>query len=122
MVLSTRYAERPVPDATDAHLLSPGDSAAAQQMATTFRVLGDPSRVRLILVLLQHGEVSVGELARQTGITETACSHSLRLLRSERIVRTRRDGRSVLYSLDDDHIATLIDVARDHVLHADASH
>lgn len=87
------------------------------QMATTFRVLGDPSRVRLILVLLQHGEVSVGDLARQTDMTETACSHSLRLLRAERIVRHRKAGRSVLYSLDDDHIVTLIDVARDHVQH-----
>lgn len=104
-------------DATDAHLLSAADTAAAQRMATTFRVLGDPARVRLILVLLARGEVSVGELARQTGMTETACSHSLRLLRAERIVRNRKAGRSVLYALDDDHIATLIDVARDHVLH-----
>lgn len=93
-----------------------------EQMATTFRVLGDPSRVRLILVLLRESDVSVGTLARETGMTETACSHSLRLLRAERLVRHRKQGRSVLYSLDDDHITTLLAVARDHVEHRDHEH
>lgn len=90
----------------------------AQRLAETFRVLADPGRVRLILALLSAGELRVGELATVTGLSETACSHSLRLLRGERVVRFRKDGRSVYYALDDQHVRTLLDVAREHVLHA----
>lgn len=93
----------------------------ALRLAETFRVLADPGRVRLILALLSAGELRVGELAAVTGLSETACSHSLRLLRSARVVRFRKDGRSVYYALDDEHIRTLLDVARDHVQHGDSN-
>jgi DNA-binding transcriptional ArsR family regulator len=95
------------------------DPEAALRLAETFRVLADPGRVRLILALHSAGELPVGALAEVTGLSETACSHSLRLLRGARVVRFRKVGRSVYYALDDDHVRTLLDVAREHVLHAD---
>lgn len=91
-----------------------------QSLAETFRVLSDPGRVRLISVLLEAGELCVCELAAVTGLSETACSHNLRLLRQSRLVRYRRQGRNVYYALDDEHIHQLLAVALEHVGHAEA--
>ena len=88
-----------------------------QDLAETFRVLSDPGRVRLISALLEGGELCVCDLAAVTGLTQTACSHNLRLLRSSRLVRYRKQGRNVYYSLDDAHIRLLLDVGLQHVRH-----
>ena len=86
-----------------------------QDLAETFRVLSDPGRVRLISALLDAGELCVCDLAAVTGLSQTACSHNLRLLRSARLVRYRKQGRNVYYSLDDAHIRLLLDVGLQHV-------
>ena len=78
-----------------------------EALAETFRALGDPTRVRLLTALAQ-AELCVCDLAALAGISESATSHQLRLLRSLRLVRTRRDGRMVYYRLDDDHIVKLL--------------
>jgi DNA-binding transcriptional ArsR family regulator len=88
-----------------------------QDLAETFRVLSDPGRVRLISALLGAGELCVCDLAAVTGLSQTACSHNLRLLRSHRLVRYRKQGRNVYYSLDDAHIRLLLDVGLQHVSH-----
>ena len=88
-----------------------------QDLAETFRVLADPGRVRLIAALLEAGELCVCDLAAVTGLSQTACSHNLRLLRSHRLVRYRKQGRNVYYSLDDAHIRLLLDVGLQHVSH-----
>jgi ArsR family transcriptional regulator, lead/cadmium/zinc/bismuth-responsive transcriptional repressor len=88
-----------------------------QELAETFRVLSDAGRVRLISALLEAGELCVCDLAAVTGLTQTACSHNLRLLRSHRLVRYRKQGRNVYYSLDDAHIRLLLDVGLQHVSH-----
>jgi DNA-binding transcriptional ArsR family regulator len=93
-----------------------------QGLAETFRVLSDPGRVRLIAALLEAGELCVCDLAAVTGLTQTACSHNLRLLRSSRLVRYRKQGRNVYYSLDDAHIRLLLDVGLQHVSHEDPGH
>src|SRR5690554_4630628 len=80
---------------------------AAAALAATFAVLGDPTRVRLLDALAQR-ELCVCELAGLVGLTESAVSHQLRLLRSLRLVRSRRAGRMVYYQLDDGHIRTLL--------------
>jgi ArsR family transcriptional regulator, lead/cadmium/zinc/bismuth-responsive transcriptional repressor len=95
------------------------NEGTGQALAETFRILADPGRVRLILALLEAGELCVCDLAAATGLTETACSHNLRLLRSGRLVRYRRQGRNVYYRLDDAHIRLLLDVARQHVGHVE---
>jgi ArsR family transcriptional regulator len=83
-------------------------------VADTFRVLGDPSRVR-ILDALAGGELCVCDIAELAGISESAVSHQLRLLRGMRLVRPRRAGRLVYYSLDDQHIIDLVERALTHV-------
>lgn len=88
-----------------------------QDLAETFRVLSDPGRVRLISALLAAGELCVCDLSAVTGLSQTACSHNLRLLRSSRLVRYRKQGRNVYYSLDDAHIRVLLDVGLQHVGH-----
>lgn len=91
-----------------------------QDLAETFRVLADPGRVRLISALLEAGELCVCDLAEVTGLSQTACSHNLRLLRSSRLVRYRKQGRNVYYSLDDVHIRLLLEVGLQHVSHDEA--
>jgi DNA-binding transcriptional ArsR family regulator len=87
---------------------------AAGDLADTFRVLGDPTRVRLIDAL-SHGELCVCDLAAVIGLSESAVSHQLRLLRSMRLVRARKSGRQVFYALDDHHILDLFAQGRRHV-------
>lgn len=88
--------------------------ASVETLAETFRVLGDPTRVRL-LDALSHGELCVCDLAMLTGLSESATSHQLRLLRALRLVRPRRAGRMVFYSLDDRHIVALFQQGLRHV-------
>jgi DNA-binding transcriptional ArsR family regulator len=93
-----------------------------QDLAETFRVLADPGCVRLIAALLEAGELCVCDLAAVTGLSQTACSHNLRLLRSSRLVRYRKQGRNVYYAFDDAHIRLLLDVALQHVAHEEPAH
>jgi ArsR family transcriptional regulator len=83
-------------------------------LAEIFKVLGDPTRVR-ILDALARSERCVNDLAALLGLTESAVSHQLRLLRNTRIVRTRREGRMIFYSLDDRHVLTLFRQGLRHV-------
>jgi ArsR family transcriptional regulator len=92
-------------------LLGEGSVAA---LAETFRALGDTTRVR-VLDALSRAELCVQDLADLLGLTQSAVSHQLRLLRAMRLVRTRRDGRLVYYSLDDDHIVKLFEQGLEHV-------
>lgn len=88
-----------------------------EAVARTFRVLGEPTRASIVLALLEAGEMCVCDLAATVGLSEAATSQHLRILRAENTVRSRRDGRIVNYSLDDDHVRTLMDVALDHLGH-----
>jgi ArsR family transcriptional regulator, lead/cadmium/zinc/bismuth-responsive transcriptional repressor len=85
-----------------------------EALAETFRVLGDPTRVR-ILDALSAGELCVCDIASVIGISESAVSHQLRLLRGMRLVRPRRAGRLVYYAVDDQHILELLAQALTHV-------
>lgn len=88
--------------------------SAVQGLADTFSALGDPTRVR-ILDALSHGELCVCDLAAVLNLSQSAVSHQLRLLRGLRLVRPRRAGRVVFYSLDDQHIMSLFRQALQHV-------
>jgi len=85
-----------------------------EALADTFRVLGDPTRVR-ILDALSGGELCVCDIASLVGISESAVSHQMRLLRGMRLVRHRREGRQVFYAVDDHHIIELLKQALTHV-------
>lgn len=87
---------------------------ALQSVAEVFKLLGDPTRVRL-LDALSHGERCVCDLATLVELSESAVSHQLRLLRTARLVRVRRTGRMAFYSLDDHHVIGLLHDTRKHV-------
>ena len=90
------------------------DGRTVDVLAETFRVLGDPTRVR-ILDVLTSGELCVCDIAELVGLSESAVSHQLRLLRTMRLVRPRRAGRQVFYAIDDQHILELLRLALTHV-------
>jgi ArsR family transcriptional regulator len=93
---------------------------AVAGLADTFSALGDPTRVR-ILDVLSHGELCVCDLAAVLGLSQSAVSHQLRLLRGIRLVKPRRDGRIVFYSLDDQHIISIFKQTLQHVEEAGAA-
>jgi DNA-binding transcriptional ArsR family regulator len=90
------------------------DPSVVQALADTFRILGDPTRVRIVDALAE-GQLCVCDIAEHVGISESAVSHQLRLMRSMRIVRGRREGRCVYYTLDDQHILDLFQQGLRHV-------
>jgi len=92
----------------------PLDLRTTEAIAEVFRLLGDPTRVRIVDALAQS-ERCVCDLAALVGQSESAVSHQLRLLRASRLVRVRRTGRHAYYSLDDHHVAGLVQDTRKHV-------
>lgn len=86
-------------------------------LAGVFTLLGDPGRLRLLTSLLEGGELCVCDLAVTSGLSESATSHALRLLRAHGVVRARRAGRTMQYSLRDGHVRMLLDLALEHVRH-----
>ncbi len=104
--------------ATQARVLARPDVEPAAEL---FRLLGDPGRLQMLCALLEAGELCVCDLAAVVAMTESSVSHSLRLLRTAGIVRQRRSGRQVFYSLDDAHVRLLLDVSIEHVGHGRSS-
>ena len=85
------------------------------EVANLFHVLGDPTRVRLIHLLFD-AERCVLDLTELIGMSQSAVSHQLSILRQARLVRSRREGKNIYYSLDDEHIVQIFSFAREHVL------
>jgi len=83
------------------------------RLADTFSALGDPARAKILYALAQE-ELCVCDLAEVVGVTESAVSHQLRILRALGLVKYRRDGRVVYYSLADDHVRSLLAQGLDH--------
>jgi len=94
----------------------PLDEYASFHLANLFSALSDPTRVRIIELLLACDQ-SVGAIAEQLGMSESAVSHQLRGLRLQRIVRGRKQGRQVIYCLDDEHVAELFRLGLKHMEH-----
>jgi DNA-binding transcriptional ArsR family regulator len=90
----------------------------ARRVADVFKILGDPSRCRLLYALLAAGEICVCDLAAVLGMSESNVSHHLRVLRARGLVRPRRQGKMVYYTPDDEHISLLLDLTREHIAHA----
>ncbi|KMO85814.1 ArsR family transcriptional regulator [Megasphaera cerevisiae DSM 20462] len=85
-----------------------------QPLADIFKVLGDPTRLRILHALME-GELCVRDIADQIQMGQSAVSHQLRILRNARLVQFRRDGKVVYYSLADNHVFTLLAVGLEHV-------
>ncbi|WDP93368.1 MAG: winged helix-turn-helix transcriptional regulator [Desulfobacter sp.] len=93
----------------------PSDAIIAG-MAEIFKALGDPSRLKIVNALLVR-EHCVCDLAAICSQSESAVSHQLRILRTLKVVKNRREGKIIYYSLDDDHVRSLIRMSRDHIAH-----
>ncbi len=83
-------------------------------LAELFKVFGDSTRIRILFVLFE-AEVCVCDLAQALHMTQSAISHQLRILKNSRLVKSRREGKSVFYSLADAHVRTMIDQGREHI-------
>lgn len=84
------------------------------RLAELFKTFGDGTRIRILYVLLQ-AEVCVCDLAALLGMTQSAVSHQLRILKTARLIKARREGKTVFYSLADDHVVTLLKQGMEHV-------
>lgn len=83
-------------------------------LAELFKVFGDSTRIRILFVLFE-AEVCVCDLAESLHMTQSAVSHQLRILKQNKLVKSRREGKSVFYSLADGHVRTIIDQGREHI-------
>lgn len=109
-----RLIDRERVSAVQGHLPGP---EVIDELAAVFGLLSDPRRLSLLTGLLEGGELCVCDLAAVAGMSESAASHALRLLRAHGVVRVRRDGRMAYYSLRDGHVRILLDVALEHQSH-----
>jgi len=87
---------------------------AVKRLSETFRIVGDPTRTKMLFALSRE-ELCVCDLAHLLGLSESAASHQLRLLRAMRLVKYRKAGKMAYYTLDDEHIADLIHQGLKHV-------
>lgn len=90
------------------------DETKLYDLSELFKVFGDSTRIRILFVLFEC-EVCVCDLAEALNMTQSAISHQLRILKQNKLVKNRREGKSVFYSLADDHVRTIIAQGLDHV-------
>lgn len=83
-------------------------------LAELFKVFGDSTRIRILYALFES-ELCVGDIAQLLGLSQTACSHQLRVLKTNKLVKFRREGKIVFYSLSDDHVRLIINQGMEHV-------
>jgi DNA-binding transcriptional ArsR family regulator len=84
------------------------------RLSLTYKVLGDPNRLKIVMAL-KNVEMCVCDLAAFTGLSESAVSHQLRRLKDLALVKSRREGQIINYSLDDEHVAALIEIGLKHI-------
>lgn len=83
-------------------------------LADLYKVFGDYSRVRIMYILLQE-ELCVQDIATSLDMTQSAVSHQLKILKQNKLVRARREGKSIYYSLADEHVSNILDMGREHL-------
>ena len=92
-------------------------SAEVTALTELFKLLGDPTRLRILYALVEVGELCVCDLSAVVGAPESSVSHALRLLRMAGVVRARRAGRMAYYAIDDHHVRLVLDLAAEHLRH-----
>ena len=96
------------------HIDYPINDDTLYRLADLFKVFGDPTRIR-ILYALSVEELCVQDIADRLSMTQSAISHQLRILKQNKLVKSRREGKSIFYSLADDHVRTIINQGREHI-------
>ena len=104
----------PVPISADAVRGALPSDDALYDLAALFKMFGDPTRAK-ILSCLQVRDLYVGEIAEIVGMSDSAISHQLRILRGNHVIKARRDGQNVVYSLADAHVMALLSLACEHL-------
>ena len=94
------------------------DEEELYDLADLFKVFADSTRIRILFVLFES-EVCVCDLAKVLNMTQSAVSHQLRILKQNKLVKNRREGKSIFYSLADDHVRMIISMGREHILEKD---
>ena len=90
------------------------DETELYDLAELFKIFGDSTRIRILFVLFE-AEVCVCDLAKLLGMTQSAVSHQLRILKQAHLVKSRRDGKTIFYSLADEHVRTLLWQGMEHI-------
>ncbi|WP_199884208.1 ArsR/SmtB family transcription factor [Anaerosinus massiliensis] len=96
------------------HLLP---NEVTQSLSDTFKILGDQTRIKILSLLIDN-EMCVCDIAETLQMGQSAISHQLRVLRSARLVKFRKDGKAAWYSLDDEHVVSLINQGLEHINHS----
>lgn len=91
------------------------DTSSIEQLADFYKVMGDTTRLKLLMAL-ETGEFCASDLANVSQMTRSAVSHQLKTLKSNKLVKSRKEGKTVYYSLDDEHIHAVLKVALEHIL------
>ena len=102
------------PDLLSAVHASLPDEETLYDLAELFKIFGDSTRIRILYVLFE-AEVCVCDLAEVLNMTTSAISHQLRILKQNKLVKSRRQGKSIFYSLDDDHVRAIINQGMEHL-------
>ena len=105
------------PEALEMARLHEVDDETSLRLAEIFKILGDRTRIKLLSLLAHKEELCVCDIAEALGMGQSAISHQLRVLRNAHLVKFRTVGKEAFYSLDDDHVVTLMQQGLDHVLH-----
>ena len=105
-------AEHPSPNQPPESL---PDEELLYDLADLFKVFGDTTRIKILYVLFES-ELCVCDIARLLNLTQSAVSHQLRILKASNLVRFRREGKTVFYALDDDHVRSVLALGMEHVL------
>lgn len=92
------------------------DKVAMESIAELFKGFADPTRVHILSLLLAKEELCVTDIAGEVDISQSAISHQLRLLKQMHLIKFRREGKNILYSLADDHVKTILQMGLEHVM------
>jgi len=87
-----------------------------QDLASVFKIFGDFTRLTILSLLMDQEEMCVGDIAERLNMTQSGVSHQLALLKQSKLVKTKRDGKSIYYSIADEHVSEIIRIGMEHVL------
>lgn len=94
------------------------DEGLLLNLSEFYKILSDPTRLKIVYALTK-GELNVQQISKTVNMSQTAVSYQLRILRAVRLVKNRRDGKMIFYSMDDEHVEGIINLTIEHLLHED---
>ncbi len=96
------------------HLIENVSENELSDLAELFKIFGDSTRIKILFALF-HGEKNVTEICEMLEMNQSAVSHQLKILRTSKLISSRRDGKAVIYDLADDHVKTIIAMGKEHI-------